>query len=73
MTASEPRLVRATRTGPVLVAGPVRIETPDGAIESERFMVAVCACGKSRNYPLCDASHRRRASPRRCGDQDLPG
>jgi CDGSH-type Zn-finger protein len=39
----------------------VRIETPDGSVvESDRFMVAICACGRSKNYPLCDTSHRRR-------------
>lgn len=59
MTAEAPRLVRAQRRGPVLVEGPVRIETPDGVIESDRFMVAICACGRSDSYPLCDTSHRR--------------
>lgn len=59
MTDRQPRLVRAVRNGPVLVSGPVRIETPDGVVESDRFMVAICACGRSKNYPLCDTSHRR--------------
>ena len=60
MTASEPRVVRVVRGGPVLVEGPVRIEMPDGSIvESDRFMVAICACKRSKNYPLCDTSHRR--------------
>jgi CDGSH-type Zn-finger protein len=53
------------RNGPVLVAGPVRIETPEGVVESDRFMVAICACGRSRNYPLCDTSHRRRGTSQR--------
>lgn len=53
------RLVRVVRNGPVLVSGPVRIETPDGVVESDRFMVAICACGRSKSYPLCDTSHRR--------------
>ncbi|BBZ24081.1 hypothetical protein MHIB_24990 [Mycolicibacter hiberniae] len=52
-------MVRPVRNGPVLVAGPVRIETPEGVVESDRFMVAICTCGRSRNYPLCDTSHRR--------------
>jgi CDGSH-type Zn-finger protein len=39
----------------------VRIETPDGSVvESDRFMVAICACRRSKNYPLCDTSHRKR-------------
>ncbi|AFR48450.1 MULTISPECIES: CDGSH iron-sulfur domain-containing protein [Gordonia] len=54
-------VVRVVRGGPVLVSGPVEIELPDGAkVESDRFMVAVCACGRSKNYPLCDTSHRRK-------------
>ncbi len=65
MTEQQPRLVQAVRNGPVLIAGPVRIETPDGVVESDRFMVAVCACGRSRNYPLCDTSHRRRGTEQR--------
>ncbi|MFS0896624.1 CDGSH iron-sulfur domain-containing protein [Mycolicibacterium litorale] len=44
-----------------MVEGPVRIEMPDGSVvESDRFMVAICACKRSKNYPLCDTSHRRR-------------
>ncbi|WP_131806068.1 CDGSH iron-sulfur domain-containing protein, partial [Mycolicibacterium conceptionense] len=23
------------------------------------FMVAICACRRSKDYPLCDTSHRR--------------
>ena len=61
MTASGPRLVRVIPNGPVMVQGPVRIELPDGSVvESDRFMVAICACRRSKVYPLCDTSHRRR-------------
>jgi CDGSH-type Zn-finger protein len=57
----EPRLVRVVPSGPVMVQGPVRIELPDGSlVESDRFMVAICMCRRSKNYPLCDTSHRRR-------------
>jgi CDGSH-type Zn-finger protein len=60
MTDQKPRTVRAVRRGPVMVEGPVSIEMPDGScVESDRFMVAICACGRSKNYPLCDTSHRR--------------
>ncbi|MFE9913017.1 CDGSH iron-sulfur domain-containing protein [Streptomyces clavifer] len=27
---------------------------------SDRFVVAVCTCRRSRMYPWCDTSHRRR-------------
>lgn len=57
----EPRVVRIGRTGPMLVQGPVRIETDDGeVVESDRFMVAICTCKRSKIYPLCDTSHRKR-------------
>jgi CDGSH-type Zn-finger protein len=38
----------------------VSIETPDGeVVESDRFMVAICTCRRSKIYPMCDTSHRR--------------
>ena len=59
MTDGEARIVRVVPSGPVLVQGPVRIEMPDGGVvESDRFMVAICACRRSKAYPLCDTSHR---------------
>jgi CDGSH-type Zn-finger protein len=61
MTHTEPRLVRVVPSGPVMVQGPVRIEMPDGSVvESDRFMVAICACRRSKDYPLCDTGHRCR-------------
>jgi CDGSH-type Zn-finger protein len=61
MTDTEPRIVRVVPSGPVMVQGPVRIEMPDGSVlESDRFMVAICTCRRSTNYPLCDTSHRCR-------------
>ena len=66
MTDSESRIVRVVPSGPVMVQGPVRIEMPDGSVvESDRFMVAICTCRRSKAYPLCDTSHRcrRRSEP----------
>jgi CDGSH-type Zn-finger protein len=61
MNDDEIRTVRVVPSGPVMVQGPVRIEMPDGSIvESDRFMVAICTCRRSKSYPLCDTSHRRR-------------
>ncbi len=57
---SECRMVRVVQGGPILVEGPVRIELPDGTtVESDRFMVALCTCRRSKTYPLCDTSHRK--------------
>jgi CDGSH-type Zn-finger protein len=61
VTDQQARVVRVVPSGPVMVQGPVRIEMPDGSVvESDRFMVAICACRRSKNYPLCDTSHRCR-------------
>ena len=66
MTDQSPRAVRIVPNGPVLVEGPVRIELPDGSVvESDRFMVAICTCRRSKSFPLCDTSHRCRQRPER--------
>ncbi|EPH42947.1 hypothetical protein STRAU_3986 [Streptomyces aurantiacus JA 4570] len=47
--------------GPVLVEGPVEVVRDDGTVaRSDRFMVAVCTCRRTRTPPWCDTSHRRR-------------
>ncbi|MFJ5534981.1 CDGSH iron-sulfur domain-containing protein [Streptomyces sp. NPDC093261] len=56
--------IRADRDGPLLVEGPVEVIGPDGErVVSRRFQVAVCTCRRSRTYPWCDTSHRRRGKP----------
>ena len=60
----ERRRVRVIPGGPVLVEGPVELVTPDGeTVCSDRFVTAVCACRRSKRYPFCDTSHRRRSRP----------
>lgn len=55
------RLVRVHQSGPLMIQGPVRIELPDGTVvDSDRFMVAICTCRRSKIFPLCDTSHRRK-------------
>jgi CDGSH-type Zn-finger protein len=45
----------------VLVEGPVELVTEDGVTHtSDRFVVAVCACRRSKRFPFCDTSHRKR-------------
>ena len=57
----EPRRVVLDPDGPVLVEGPVEIVMEDGStVVSDRFMVALCTCRRSRDYPFCDTSHRRK-------------
>ncbi|MEU9919903.1 CDGSH iron-sulfur domain-containing protein [Streptomyces griseoluteus] len=53
--------VTITPEGPLLLPGPVEVTLPDGTVvTSRRFTVALCTCRRSRIYPWCDTSHRRR-------------
>jgi CDGSH-type Zn-finger protein len=57
----ETRRVWQERGGPVLVEGPVEIVAEDGTVTvSDRPVVALCACRRSKLFPFCDTSHRRR-------------
>ncbi|MFD9621686.1 CDGSH iron-sulfur domain-containing protein [Streptomyces virginiae] len=59
--AGDARRVAVERQGPVLIEGPVEIVLDDATVaRSDRFMVAVCTCRRSRTYPWCDTSHRDR-------------
>ncbi|MFD6972445.1 CDGSH iron-sulfur domain-containing protein [Streptomyces sp. NPDC059979] len=61
--AGRARRVAVDPQGPVLVEGPVEIVLEDGTVaRSDRFMVALCTCRRSRTYPWCDTSHRPRTS-----------
>ncbi|MFD3457647.1 CDGSH iron-sulfur domain-containing protein [Streptomyces sp. NPDC058691] len=63
-TPERPRRVFAEPHGPVLVEGPVTVVAEDGTTRtSDRFMVAICTCRRSRSYPWCDTSHRVRSRP----------
>ncbi|MFI6449205.1 CDGSH iron-sulfur domain-containing protein [Kitasatospora sp. NPDC050543] len=45
---------------------------PDGTVcVSDRPVVALCACRRSRRYPFCDTSHRRRARSERASGPDV--
>lgn len=56
--------MRIVPGGPMLIEGPVEIVLDDGTtVTSDRFLVALCTCRRSRAYPFCDTSHRRRARP----------
>ncbi|GAA3907818.1 hypothetical protein GCM10023084_70060 [Streptomyces lacrimifluminis] len=60
-TPERPRRVRVQRDGPLLVEGPVEVVGEDGEVSvSHRFTVALCTCRRSRDFPWCDTSHRRR-------------
>jgi CDGSH-type Zn-finger protein len=60
-TSDRPRRVTIDRDGPLVVEGPVEVVMEDGSVvTSHRFAVALCTCRRSRTYPWCDTSHRRR-------------
>ncbi|GGZ08603.1 CDGSH iron-sulfur domain-containing protein [Streptomyces nitrosporeus] len=60
-TPERPRRIRIGTEGPLLVEGPVEVVCADGRVAvSDRFAVALCTCRRSRMYPWCDTSHRRR-------------
>jgi CDGSH-type Zn-finger protein len=51
--------ITSYRDGPLLVRGPFRLEDQNGdAIETDRDTIALCRCGKSRQRPFCDGSHK---------------
>jgi len=57
----EPTRVTITSDGPILVDGPIELIGVDGTtVRSDRFRVAVCTCRRSKAYPLCDTSHRKK-------------
>lgn len=57
----EPRRIWHERGGPILVEGPVEVIAEDGTVvTSDRPVVALCACRRSKLFPFCDTSHRRR-------------
>jgi CDGSH-type Zn-finger protein len=68
------RQVALTDDGPVLVHGPIEVVLPDGRrVSSDRAVTALCTCQRSRRYPFCDTSHRRRvhSSSGRGSDDDM--
>ena len=52
-------IITPYRDGPLLVRGPIRLQDQDGnEIVLDRTPIALCRCGKSRNRPFCDGSHK---------------
>jgi CDGSH-type Zn-finger protein len=56
---SDETVITPYRDGPLLVRGPFKLLDQDGnQIAVDRDVVALCRCGKSRQRPLCDGSHK---------------
>lgn len=63
-TGATPARVLVEPGGPLLLEGPVEVALPDGTTaRSDRCRVALCTCRRSRRYPWCDTSHRRKRQP----------
>jgi CDGSH-type Zn-finger protein len=59
MHAKDAVVITPYRDGPLLVRGSFRLLDPAGnVIECRRRPVALCRCGKSRNRPFCDGTHK---------------
>jgi CDGSH-type Zn-finger protein len=68
VTARTPSVTRVVVTGegPVLVDGPVEVVAPDGTmVRSDRNVVALCTCRRSKIAPFCDTSHRTKVRAER--------
>ncbi len=67
----EARRVRWRPGEPLLVEGPVEVEGEDGTLmRSDRPVVALCMCRRSRSFPWCDTSHRAPAPVDAPSEQD---
>jgi CDGSH-type Zn-finger protein len=59
MKESEQVVITPYRDGPLIVRGPVRLQSMHGEeIAVNRGTIALCRCGKSRIRPLCDGTHK---------------
>ena len=57
---TEPRpSITPYRDGPLIVRGDVELRDQDGnPIDPGREVVALCRCGKTRQPPFCDSTHK---------------
>lgn len=51
--------IRMVKDGPLIVKGPVHIMDADGKSIQECDSMVLCRCGKTKNPPFCDGSHRK--------------
>jgi CDGSH-type Zn-finger protein len=59
MAGDPPTRITPYEDGPYLVRGPIVLVDQAGEeIVNHRSIVALCRCGKSRNRPFCDGTHK---------------
>ena len=58
---SDPLVIRCRENGPYVISGPVKVADHLGnefVIPAGKETIALCRCGRSKNRPFCDGSHR---------------
>ena len=50
--------IKLAGNGPLLLEGPVTINSADGEISAGGSKAALCRCGASSNKPFCDGTHK---------------
>ena len=58
-TAPATATIQAAMYGPFYFRGDITLHRPDGSVWLQDTRVALCRCGKSKTFPLCDGSHHR--------------
>lgn len=52
--------INAAKDGPYCIEGPVEVVSPEGTVICTSSRVALCSCGRTKNPPFCDGSHRNK-------------
>ena len=50
--------IKLAGNGPLLLEGPVTVNSADGAVSAGGSKAALCRCGASSNKPFCDGTHK---------------
>jgi uncharacterized Fe-S cluster protein YjdI len=58
VTRLRPSQLCASKDGPLLVSGGVRVVDSEGNLLYEGERAALCRCGGSANKPFCDGTHK---------------
>jgi CDGSH iron-sulfur domain-containing protein 3 len=51
-------IVELLDSGPIKITGNIHLNDMQRGIEEDSIEVLLCRCGKSRNKPYCDDSHK---------------
>jgi len=54
-------IIQCVDGGPLIVRGPHEIKSGTGVSIEAGTYTALCRCGRSKGYPLCDGSHANRS------------